>query len=41
MVVLADPIPDHAAGVLQSLKPVAVYALVFERTDHALNHATA
>lgn len=28
MVVPADPIRNHAAGVLQSLEPVAVHALV-------------
>ena len=33
------PICDHATGVLQGFEPVAVYALVFERSDHALDHA--
>lgn len=39
MVVQADPVCDHAAGVLQGFEPVAMHALVFERSDHALDHA--
>lgn len=39
VVVKTDPIPDHATGVLQSFESVAVHALVFERADHALDHA--
>lgn len=39
MVVKADPVCDHAAGVLQGIKPVAVNALLFECSDHALDHA--
>lgn len=39
MVVKADPIADHAVGVLQGFESVAVHALVFERADHALDHA--
>lgn len=39
MVVEADPVCDHAAGVLEGLEPVAVHALVFERSDHAFDHA--
>ena len=39
MVVPTDPICNHAAGVLQGFEPVAVHALVLERSDHALNHA--
>ena len=39
MVVKADPVRDHAAGVLQGIEPVAVHALIFDRSDHALDHA--
>lgn len=39
VVVPADPIRNHATGVLQGLEPVAVHALVFERADHPLDHA--
>ena len=39
VVVKADPVANHTAGVLQRLEPVAVHALVFERSDHALDHA--
>ena len=39
MVIKADPICDHTTGVLQCLEAVAMYALVFERSDHAFDHA--
>ena len=39
MVVPTDPICNHAAGMLQGFEAVAVHALVFERSDHALDHA--
>lgn len=39
MVVKADPVCDHTAGVLQGFESVAVHALVLERADHALDHA--
>ncbi len=39
MVVKADPIPDHAAGVLQGLEPVAMNALIFEGSDDPFDHA--
>ena len=38
MVIEADPIPDHATGVLQGLEPVAVHALLLEGSDDPLNH---
>lgn len=41
MVVKADPVCNHVAGVLQGLEAVAVYALVLERSDHALDHAVS
>ena len=39
VVVKADPVCDHAAGVLRGLEAVSVHALVFERSNHALDHA--
>lgn len=39
MVIEADPIPDHATGVLQSLEPVAMNALILEGSDDPLDHA--
>ena len=39
VVVKADPVANHTAGVLQRLEPVAVHALVFERANHTLDHA--
>ena len=39
VVVKADPVANHTAGVLQRLEPVAVHALVLECADHALDHA--
>ena len=39
MVVPANPICNHAAGVLQGFEPVAVHALVLERSNHTLDHA--
>ena len=39
MVVPADPICNHSAGVLRGFEPVAMRALVFDRADHALNYA--
>jgi len=39
VVVKADPVRDHAAGMLQGVEAVAVHALVFEGSDHALDHA--
>ena len=39
MVIEADPIPDHTAGVLQGLEPVTVNALVFEGSDDPLDQA--
>ena len=38
MVIEADPIPDHATGVLQGLEPVAVHALLLEGSDDPLDH---
>lgn len=39
MVIEADPIPDHTAGVLQGLEPVTVNALIFEGSDDPFEHA--
>jgi hypothetical protein len=39
MVVKADPVCDHMAGVLQGFEVLAVHALVFKCTDHAFNSA--
>ena len=39
MVIEADPIPDHTAGVLQGLEPVTMNALIFEGSDDPLDHA--
>ena len=39
VVVEADPIGDHVAGVLQAFEAVAMHALVYERADHPLHHA--
>lgn len=38
MVVELDPIGNHAAGMLQRLEAMAVYALLLERADDALDH---
>ena len=39
MVIEADPIPNHATGVLQGLEPVAMNALILEGSDDPLDHA--
>jgi DNA replication protein DnaC len=39
VVVEADPIPDHATGVLQGLEAVPMDALVLQRSDDSLDHA--
>lgn len=39
MVVEADPVCHDVTGVLQGLEPVSVHTLIFERSDHALDHA--
>ena len=39
VVVEADPVADHSAGVLQRLEAMPMYALLFERTDHSLHQA--
>ena len=39
VVIKADPIGYDTAGVLQGFKPMAVNALVLERSDDALDHA--
>lgn len=38
MVVPADPVRNHSAGVLQGFEPVAMHTLILERTNHALDH---
>ena len=38
VVVEANPISDDLTGVLQALKAVAVYALLFECPDHPFHH---
>ncbi len=37
-VIKADPITDDAAGMLQCLESMAVYALLFQRTNDPLDH---
>lgn len=39
IVVKADPVADHAAGVLQCLEAMSVHALVFEGSYHAFHQA--
>ncbi|AJX32874.1 Uncharacterised protein [Burkholderia oklahomensis] len=39
MVVKLDPVGNGAAGMLQRLEAVSVYALLFERADDALDHS--
>lgn len=39
VVVELDPVADHATGVLQGFKAVAVDALILELPDHPLNQA--
>lgn len=39
MVVKAYPVPYNAAGVLDGLEAMPMRALLFERADHAFNHA--
>ena len=39
VVVKADPISDRPAGVLQRLEPMPVRALLFQGSNHALDHA--
>lgn len=39
VVIEADPVTDHAAGVLQGLEPVAMNALILEGFDDPLDHA--
>ena len=34
MVVKANPVGDHSAGMLQCLESVLMHALVFEGSDH-------
>ncbi len=38
MVVEANPVTNSPAGVLQTLKAVAVNALILERPDHPFDH---
>jgi len=38
VVIEADPAPDHATGVLQGLEPVAVHALILERSYDSLDY---
>ncbi len=38
LVAEADPVADHAAGVLQTLEAVAMYTLLFESADHTFDH---
>lgn len=39
VVVEADPVTVHAAGVLQGLETMSVRALLLQRADHALHQA--
>ena len=39
VVVRADRVWDRAVGVVQVFQPLAEQALVFERSDHAFDHA--
>ncbi len=38
-VVKADPFSDDTRGVLLGFKAMTMYALLFQRSDHALDHA--
>ena len=38
LVVKADPVADHATGVLLALKAVTMHALLFEGPDHSFDH---
>ena len=38
-VVEADPVSDDTRGVLLGFKAMTMYALLFQRSDHALDHA--
>ena len=38
MVVEADPLANHAAGMLQGLEPGPMHALLLQGPDHALDH---
>ncbi len=38
-VVKADPFSDDTRGVLLGSKAMTMYALLFQRSDHALDHA--
>ena len=35
----ADPFSDDTRGVLLGFKTMTMYALLFQRSDHALDHA--
>jgi hypothetical protein len=39
VVVKANPVTNDAAGMLQRLEPIPMYALLFQRADHPLDHA--
>ena len=39
VVVKADPVSDRSACVLQRLEPMPVRALLFQGSNHALDHA--
>lgn len=39
VVVETDPVSNDTAGVLQTLQPMAVHALVFEGANYAFIHA--
>lgn len=38
-VVKQNPVSNHSAGMLDGLESVAVYALLFEGSNHALHNA--
>jgi hypothetical protein len=38
-VVESHPVADDAAGVLQGLEPVSMYALLFQGSDQSFHHA--
>ena len=39
VVVEVDPVGDRSAGVLLALESLPMHALLFERSNQALNHA--
>ncbi len=40
VVIKMDPITDQPAGMLQRFKPLQMYALLFQRSDHPFHHSS-